>query len=87
MFYRNPINQYRQPRFKVGENVHISKKDIPFRKGYKSQFTKEIFKIVEIATINHQPITFVENKVMKFWVSFMNKSFQSVSFKDEFFHC
>ena len=50
IFYRNPINQYKRPRFKVGENVRISKKDIPFRKGYKSQFTNEIFKIVKVAT-------------------------------------
>ena len=34
----------------MGENVRISKKDIPFRKGYKSQFTNEIFKIVKVAT-------------------------------------
>ena len=50
IFYRNPINQYKRPRFKVGENVRISKNDIPFRKGYKSQFTNEIFKIVKVAT-------------------------------------
>ena len=23
IFYRNPINQYKRPRFKVGENVRI----------------------------------------------------------------
>ena len=50
IFFRNPVNQYERPRFKVGENVQISKKAIPFRKGYKSQFTNEIFKIVKIAT-------------------------------------
>ena len=51
IFYRNPINQYMRPRFKVGQNVRIPKKDIPFRKGYKSRFTSEIFKIVKIATL------------------------------------
>ena len=50
IFYKNPINQYNRPRFKADENVRISKKDIPFRKGYKSQFTNEIFKIVKVAT-------------------------------------
>ena len=49
-FYRKPINQYKRPRFKVGENFRISKKDTPFRKDYKSQFTSEIFKIVRMAT-------------------------------------
>ena len=29
----------------------MSKYDIPFRKGYKSQFTSEIFEIVKIATL------------------------------------
>ena len=49
-FYKNSINQHKRPRFKVGENVRISKKDVSFRKGYKSQFTNETFKIVKIAT-------------------------------------
>ena len=50
IFYWNPINQYKRPRFKMGENVRISKNDISFGIGYKSQFTSEIFKIVKIAT-------------------------------------
>ena len=50
IFYRNPIKQYKRPRFKVGENVRKSKKDIPFKEGCKSQFTNEIFKIFKIAT-------------------------------------
>ena len=29
--YRNPIKQHKRPRFKVGENVRISKTDISFR--------------------------------------------------------
>ena len=44
-------------------------------------------KLLKLLLFNHQPITFVDNKVMKFLVNFMNKSFQSVSFKDELFHC
>ena len=31
--------EYKKPRFKIGEKVQISKYDIPFRKGNKSQFT------------------------------------------------
>ena len=50
IFYRNPINQYKRPRFKVGGKCSNIKNDIPFRKGYKSQFTNETFKIVKIAT-------------------------------------
>lgn len=38
--------------FRVGDNVRISKTDIPFRKGYKPQFTDEIFEIQKISTRN-----------------------------------
>ena len=30
--------------------MRISKYDLPFRKGYKSQFTREVFESVAIAT-------------------------------------
>ena len=50
-FYKNPIIEYKKPRFKIGDKVRISKYDIPFRKGYKSQFTIEIFQIVKIVTL------------------------------------
>ena len=36
--------------FKIGDRVQISKCDLPFRKGYKPQFTREVFEIVAIAT-------------------------------------
>ena len=51
IFYRNPIIEYKKPRFKIGDKIRISKYDIPFRKGYKSQLTSEIFQIVKIATL------------------------------------
>ena len=41
-----------KPKFRVSDHVRISKKDIPFRKGYKPQFTNEIFKIVKVVTTN-----------------------------------
>ena len=50
IFYKNLFIEYKKPRFKIGDKVRISKYDIPFRKGYKSQFTSEIFEIVKIAT-------------------------------------
>ena len=51
IFYKNPIIEYKKPRFKIGDKVRISKYDIPFRKDYKSQFTSEVFEIVKIATL------------------------------------
>jgi len=38
-------------KFSLGDLVRISKVDLPFRKGYKPQFTKEIFKICKYATV------------------------------------
>ncbi len=32
--------------------VRIAKKDLPFRKGYKQQFTSEVFSIIDIPTLN-----------------------------------
>ena len=36
--------------FKVGDRVRISKYDLPSRKGYKAQFTEEVFEIVAISS-------------------------------------
>ena len=85
-FYKNPISQYVKTRFKAGDKVRISKYDIPFRKGYKSQFTSEIFEIVKIATYKLQHTTSRESRVMKYYENFMNKNSQSVSFSDELFY-
>ena len=32
IFYRNPLDQYKRPRVKLGEDVRISKKNIPFKR-------------------------------------------------------
>ena len=44
-FYKKPISQYKNPRFKVGYKVRISKYDIPCKKGYKSQFKVKTLKL------------------------------------------
>ena len=43
-------------KFGNGDRVHISKYDLLFRKGYKLQFTQDIFEIVAIA--NRKPPTY-----------------------------
>ena len=48
--HSNPLREFKEPTFKFGERVRISKKDLLFRKGYKPQFTREVFQIVAIAT-------------------------------------
>ena len=43
ILYSKPLREFKKPTFKVGDRVGISKYDLPFRKGYKPQFTREIF--------------------------------------------
>ena len=50
ILYSKPLRKSRKPIFNIGDRVRISKKDLPFRKGYKPQFTRENFEIVAIAT-------------------------------------
>ena len=50
ILYSKPLPKFKKPAFKIGDRVQISKHDLPFRKGYKPQFTREVFEIVAIAT-------------------------------------
>ena len=45
-----------QPKFKVGDNVRISKKNSMFEKGYTPRWTTEIFKIYEVQMT--RPVTY-----------------------------
>ena len=48
--YSKPLREFKKPTFKIGDRVRISNYDLPFRKGYKPQFTREVSEIVAIAT-------------------------------------
>ena len=48
--YSKPLREFKKPTFKTGDRVRISKYDLLFRKGYKPQFTREVFGIVATAT-------------------------------------
>ena len=50
ILYSKPLREFKKPAFKNGDRVRISKYDLPFRKSYKPQFTRENFEIVAIAT-------------------------------------
>ena len=50
ILYSKPLREFKKPKFKIGDRVRISKYDLPFYKGYKPQFTREVFEIVAIAT-------------------------------------
>ena len=48
--YSKPLREFKKPKFKVGDRVRISKYNLPFRKGYEPQFTKEVFEIIAISS-------------------------------------
>ena len=50
ILYSKPQREVKKPKFKVGDRVRISKYDLPFRKCYKPQFTKEVFGILAISS-------------------------------------
>ena len=50
ILYSKPLREYKKPKFGIGDTVRISKYDLPFRKGYKPQFTQKNFEIDAIAT-------------------------------------
>ena len=52
ILYTKPLREYKKPTFKTGVRVRISKYDLPFRKSYKPQFTREVLEIVSSATRN-----------------------------------
>ena len=50
ILYSKSLREFRKHKFKVGDRVRISKYDLPFRKGYKPQFTQKRFEIVVISS-------------------------------------
>ena len=50
ILYSKPLREFKKATFKIGDRARISKYELPFRKGYKPQFTREVFDIVAIAT-------------------------------------
>ena len=75
--YSKPLREFKKPTFKIGNRVRISKYDLPFRKCYKPQFTREVSEIVAIAT--RKPTTYLikdeqdENIQGKFYQKELNK--------------
>ena len=42
----------RKPRYKIVNRVQIAKEDSTFKKGYRKNFTDEVFRVTNIATFN-----------------------------------
>ena len=50
ILYGQLLRDFTPTKFAIGDKVRISKIDLPFRKGYKPQFTEVIFEIVALAS-------------------------------------
>ena len=48
ILYSKPLREFGKSKFESGDRVRISKYDLPYKKGYKPQFTQKVFEIVEI---------------------------------------
>ena len=59
--YGQPIKEFTPPKLAIGDKVRISNLDLLFRKGYKPQFTEEIFEIVALASRKPQTYTIKDN--------------------------
>ena len=74
ILYSKPLREFKKPTLKVGDRVQISNYDLLFRKGYKLQFTREVFEIVAITTKNHQHPQSRMSKARLFKANFVKKS-------------
>ena len=50
ILYSKPLRDFRKPHFEIGDRFRISKYDLPFRKGYKPQFTQKVFVFLGISS-------------------------------------
>ena len=50
ILYSKQLREDKKPVFKTGDRGQISMYNLPFRKGYKPQFTREVFENLAIAT-------------------------------------
>ena len=55
--------KYTKAKFKIGDRMRVSKKNIPFRKGYKPQFTDETFELSSTST--KKPATYIIKDLKK----------------------
>ena len=62
ILYNKPLREFKKPKFEIGDRVRISKYDLPFKKGYTPQFTKEVFEINAIGSRKPQTYTIRDEK-------------------------
>ena len=74
ILYSKPLRRFKKPTFKIGDRVRISKYDLIFRKGYKPQFTREVFEIVAVATRKPPTYTIKDEQGEFFKAIFIKKN-------------
>ena len=74
ILYSKALREFKRPKFGIGDRVRISKYDLPFRKGYKPQFRKEVAGIVAISSKRLPTYTIKVNKMRLSAVNFIRKS-------------
>ena len=62
ILYSKPPQEYRKPKFEIGDQVRISKHDLPFRKVYKPQIQQEVSEIVAFSSKRYPRYTVKEEQ-------------------------
>ena len=52
LLYNKPLREIRKPKLEIGDIVRISTYELPFKKSYKPQFTKEVLESVSVSSVN-----------------------------------
>ena len=52
ILYLKPRREYRKTKFEIGNRVRLFKYDLPFKKCYRPQFTREFLKLLQFLPEN-----------------------------------
>ena len=74
ILYCKLLREHKKPTFKTGDRLRISKYDLPFGKGYKPQFTPEVFETVQLQQENQLHTQTRMNKTRLFKANSIKKS-------------
>ena len=80
ILYSKSLREYIKPKAGFGDRVRISKFDLPFRKGYKHNLHKNVFKMVPLLLKNLQRVQSKTNN-KKLYVGSSTKRMQLESFE------
>ena len=83
ILYSKPLREFGKPKFKIRDRVRISIYDLPYRTGYKPQFTKEVFETVAMSSRKLPTYTINDEQDEIIAVNFIRNSW-SKSFNNGF---